>query len=358
MSSAGGAGRAGPASEKVALITGVTGQDGAGLARLLLGKGYSVVGTTRDLAHVDLWRIEEAGVRDHPHLKIEQVDLVDADRCVQLIAKTQPTEVYNLGGLSFIGRSFAEPVHTAQTTGLGAINLLDAIRIACPGARFFQASSSEMFGSAMSTPQHEDTPFHPRSPYATAKLFAHWTTVTYRDSFGIFAASGILYNHESPLRGIDFVTRKITDAVARIQLGLQETVELGNLAACRDWGYAPEYAEAMWRMLQTDSPDTFVLASGRLTPVRKFVEAAFRTVGVEIDWQGQGMQEIGCDSRDGKLRVRVSPQFFREAESYPLRGDASKAYRLLDWKAETRVDEICRIMVEKDIERLRAGGLS
>lgn len=358
MSSPSGESRAGNASGKVALITGVTGQDGACLAQLLLGKGYGVVGTTRDLAHADLWRIEEAGVLDHPHLKIEQLDLVNTERCVEFVAKTQPTEVYNLGGLSFIGRSFAEPVHTARTTGLGPIILLDAIRIGCPSARFFQASSSEMFGNAMSTPQHEDTPFHPRSPYAAAKLFAHWATISYRDSFGVFAASGILYNHESPLRGIDFVTRKITDAVARIQSGLQEAVELGNLAACRDWGYAPEYAEAMWRMLQTDSPDTFVLASGRLTPVRKFVEAAFRTAGVEISWRGHGMNEVGCDNRNGKLRVRISPEFFREAEAYPLCGDASKAQRLLGWKAETRVDEICRIMVEKDIERLRAGGLA
>jgi GDPmannose 4,6-dehydratase len=358
LSSPGGESRVGHTSGRVALITGVTGQDGACLAQLLLAKGYGVVGTTRDLAHANLWRIEEAGLRDHPRLKIEQLDLVDTDRCTELVAKTQPTEVYNLGGLSFIGRSFAEPVHTARTTGLGAINLLDAIRVVCPGARFFQASSSEMFGNAMSTPQFEDTPFHPRSPYATAKLFAHWATVTYRDSFGVFAASGILYNHESPLRATDFVTRKITDAVARIQLGLQETVELGNLAACRDWGYAPEYAEAMWRMLQTDAPDTFVLASGRLTPVRKFVEMAFRTAGVEIGWQGHGMKEIGCDSRNGKLRVRVSPEFFRQAETYPLCGDASKAQTLLGWKAETRMDEICRIMVEKDIERLGAGGLA
>ena len=345
-------------SERVALITGITGQDGACLAQLLLGKGYRVVGTTRQLATSRLWRIEEAGIRDHPRLTLEQLDLVDAHRCMELIAKSMPTEVYNLGGLSFIRRSFADPVDTARTTGLGAMNLLEAIRIACPSARFFQASSSEMFGSATVTPQDEDTPFHPRSPYAVAKLFAHWATVTYRDSFGIFAASGILYNHESPLRGIDFVTRKITDAVARIRLGLQEFLELGNLEACRDWGYAPEYAEAMWRTLQPDSADTFVLASGRMTPVRKFVEAAFRTVGVDIGWQGHGLEEIGCDSQSGKPRVRVLPDFFRPAEIMPLCGDPGKAQRLLGWKAATQVDEICRIMVEKDIERLRAGGLS
>ena len=358
MSSPGGESRIDRSDEKVALITGITGQDGTHLAQLLLEKGYRVIGTTRDLAHASLWRIEETGIRNHPRLKIEQLDLGEPDPCVKLIAKSLPTEIYNLGGLSFIGRSFTEPVQTARTTGLGAMNLLEAIRVAHPKARFFQASSSEMFGNATVTPQDEGTPFHPRSPYAAAKLFAHWAAVTYRDSFGIFAASGILYNHESPLRGIEFVTRKITDAVARIRLGLQEVLELGNLNARRDWGYAPEYAEAIWRTLQVQSADTFVIASGRLTPVRKFVEAAFRTVGVEIDWEGHGLDEIGCDSRSGKPRVRVSPEFFRPAEAVPLCGDPGKAQKVLGWKAQTQVAEICRIMVERDVGRLREGGLS
>ena len=358
MSSPGGESRIDRSDEKVALITGITGQDGTHLAQLLLEKGYRVIGTTRDLAHASLWRIEETGIRNHPRLKIEQLDLGEPDPCVKLIAKSLPTEIYNLGGLSFIGRSFTEPVQTARTTGLGAMNLLEAIRVAHPKARFFQASSSEMFGNATVTPQDEGTPFHPRSPYAAAKLFAHWAAVTYRDSCGIFAASGILYNHESPLRGIEFVTRKITDAVARIRLGLQEVLELGNLNARRDWGYAPEYAEAIWRTLQVQSADTFVIASGRLTPVRKFVEAAFRTVGVEIDWEGHGLDEIGCDSRSGKPRVRVSPEFFRPAEAVPLCGDPGKAQKVLGWKAQTQVAEICRIMVERDVGRLREGGLS
>jgi GDPmannose 4,6-dehydratase len=358
LSSPGGESRIDRSDEKVALITGITGQDGTHLAQLLLEKGYRVIGTTRDLAHASMWRIEEARIRSHSRFEIEQLDFAEAEPCVELIAQSMPLEVYNLGGLSFIGRSFTEPVQTARTTGLGAMNLLEAIRVARPKARFFQASSSEMFGNATVTPQDEGTPFHPRSPYAAAKLFAHWATITYRDPFGIFAVSGILCNHESALRGIDFVTRKISDAVARIRLGLQDVLELGNLDACRDWGYAPEYAEAMWRTLQVDSPDTFVIASGRLTPVRKFVEAAFRTVGVEIDWKGHGLDELGCDKRSGKPRVRVSPDFFRPAEIMPLCGDPGKAQTVLGWKAQTQVDEICRMMVERDIERLREGRLS
>jgi GDPmannose 4,6-dehydratase len=344
--------------DKIALITGISGQDGTCLAQLLLGKGYQVIGTTRHLAQTNLWRIEEAGIRNHPSLKFGQLNVEDADLCVKLIAKERPTEIYNLGGLSFIGQSFAEPLQTARTTGLGAMNLLEAIRVVLPKARFFQASSSEMFGNATVTPQDEDTPFHPRSPYAVAKLFAHWGAVTYRDSFGIFATSGILYNHESSFRGIDFVTRKITDAVARIRLGLQEDMRLGNLDACRDWGYAPEYVEAMWRTLQADSADTFVIASGRLTPVRKFVEAAFLAAGIEIDWEGRGLEEIGRDRATGKLRVQVSAEFFRPTETLPLCGDPGKAGSQLGWKAEMQIDEISRLMLERDIERLREKELS
>ena len=357
MKGAGGGSRAHRAGGKVALITGISGQDGVCLAQLLIAKGYRVVGTTRGM-HTDLWRIEERGLRDDRRLEIRQLDLGDANGCAELIAEVMPAEVYNLGGLSFIGLSFTEPLNTARTTGMGAINLLEAIRIARPETRFFQASSSEMFGNTNATPQDEDTPFRPRSPYAVAKLFAHWATVNYRESFGIFAASGILYNHESPLRSIDFVTRKITDGVARIHLGLQEFLDLGNLGSSRDWGYAPEYAEAMWLSLQIDCADSFVLASGRLTPVRTFVEAAFRAVGAQIVWQGSGLDEFGRDSRSGIQRVRVSPAFFRPAEKVPLCGNPAKAQRVLGWKSETKIEEICRIMVEKDIDRLRGRRLS
>ena len=356
MSDRRGDSQTGHAAGRTALITGVAGQDGTCLAGLLLGKGYRVVGAARQLGQEGLWRLKETGLLAHPDFRLEPLDLVDAGRCLDLISAVMPAEVYNLGGLSFIGQSFMQPLQTAQTTGFGALNLLEAIRTTNPEIRYFQASSSEMFGDAAVSPQSEDTPFHPRSPYAVAKLFAHWATVTYRESYGIFASSGILYNHESPLRGVNFVTRKITDAVARIHLGLQEAVALGNLDARRDWGYAPEYAEGMWRMLHADSADSFVLATGRLTTVRGFVEAGFRAAGIEIRWQGQGPRETGCDARTGKLRVMVSPEFFRPAEAYPLCGDPAKAQRLLGWKAATPVDELCRLMVEADMKRLQSGG--
>ena len=343
---------AGHAKKRTALITGIAGQDGACLAHLLLEKGYKVVGSFVRSGQASLWRLDETGIRTHPDLSLAPLDLIDADQCLALVRAVMPDEVYNLGGLSFIGQSFAEPVRTAQTTGLGALNLLEAIRVTCPQTRYFQASSSEMFGDAKVSPQDEHTPFNPCSPYAAAKLFAHWATVTYRQSYGIFAASGILYNHESPLRGIDFVTRKITDGAARIRLGMQEVLELGNLDTGRDWGYAPEYAKAMWQMLQARTADTFVLSTGRLTSVRRFVEAAFKATGVRIRWQGQGFEEIGCDAGTGQMRVKSSQAFFRPAETYPLCGDPGKAERLLGWKAETQVDEFCRIMVEADMRRL------
>lgn len=357
MSDSGEQARLPEGGRKVALITGITGQDGTCLAQLLLKKGYQVAGTSRNPVP-GKWRLEEVGLSGHAHLKLQQLNLGNADQCEGLVAELQPTEVYNLGGLSFIGKSFEDPLRTAETTGLGAINLLEAIRIACPSARFFQASTSEIFGNAADTPQDEETPFRPRSPYAVAKLFAHWGAVSYRESFGIFAASGILYNHESPLRGIEFVTRKISVAVARIKYGLQEVVELGNLAASRDWGYAPEYADAMWRTLQADSPGTFVLASGRLTSVREFVEAAFHAIGVDLVWQGQGTDETGRDRSTGAIRVRVSPEFFRPVETGQLCGNPAKAHIMLRWKAATEVDEICRIMVHKDLERTGPGGLA
>lgn len=343
------------AAGRTALITGVAGQDGAFLAGALIGKGYRVIGSVRSLDSAHLWRLAEAGLLQHPRMKLEPLDLANAAGCLKLIGASEPQEVYNLGGVSFIGHSFSHPVPTAQTTGLGTLNLLEAIRVANPRIRFFQASSSEMFGNADMSPQNEDTPFHPRSPYAVAKLFAHWSTTTYRESYGIFACSGILYNHESPLRGIQFVTRKIADAVARMRLGRQEVLELGNLDATRDWGYAPEYADAMWRMLQAESPGTYVLATGRLTSVRSFVEAAFRAIGTELRWQGQGNSETGVEAGTGRLRVRVSPEFFRPAESRPLCGDPAKAERLLGWKALIGVEEICRRMVDTDLKRLGGG---
>lgn len=345
----------GKGHERVALVTGITGQDGAWLARLLLEKGYRVTGTTRSIGSENLWRLEELGIRDHARLAMAELDVADSARCLETVKTVGPSEIYNLGGLSFIGQSYADPLNAARVTGLGAWNLLEAIRIASPGARFFQASSSEMFGNPATSPQDEDTPLNPRSPYAAAKVFAHWATTNYREAFGVFASSGILYNHESSLRDIKFVTRKITAAVARIRKGMQESVELGNLDARRDWGYAPEYAEAMWRILQVPASDTFVLATGRMTTVREFVEAAFRAAGIEVSWQGSGLLETGIDAGSGKVRVKVSSEFFRPLEGQALCGNSAKAQRLLGWKASKSVGDVCRIMVEADLKRLHRG---
>lgn len=342
-------------NSRSALITGVSGQDGALLARLLLKKGYEVTGTTRSLAASNFWRLEELGIRSHARLRIADLDVADAVACLETVRVAKPGEVYNLGGMSFIGHSLSDPVGAARVTGLGAWNLLEAIRCKHPEARFFQASSSEVFGNPGISPQDEDTCFNPRSPYASCKAFAHWATVNYRNVLEVFASSGILYNHESPLRGNEFVTRKITSAAARISRGKQDFLELGNLDAQRDWGFAPEYVEGMWRILQAETADSFVLATGRLTTVRRFVEAAFNAAGMALIWQGASLDEVGIDNATGKTRVRVSPEFYRLAETQPLCGNPEKSHQLLGWKAVKEVDEICRIMVTADVERLDNG---
>jgi len=267
---------------KTALITGITGQDGAYLAQLLLEKGYKVAGTYRRTSSVNLWRIEELGIAAHPNLSLVEYDLTDLGSSLRLLDAVEPSEVYNLAAQSFVGVSFDQPVTTANITGIGAVNLLEAIRHTDPGIRFYQASTSEMFGKVQAVPQDEETPFYPRSPYGVAKLYAHWMTVNYRESYGIFGSSGILFNHESPLRGREFVTRKITNAVAQIALGDQRPLELGNMDARRDWGFAKEYVEGMWRMLQVDEPDTYVLATNRTETVRDFVSMAFKAAGLTI----------------------------------------------------------------------------
>jgi GDPmannose 4,6-dehydratase len=275
----------------VAVVTGVTGQDGAYLAELLLGKGYKVYGTYRRTSSVNFWRIEELGIDQHPNLHLVEYDLTDLSASIRLLQSTEATEVYNLAAQSFVGVSFEQPLTTADITGLGAVNLLEAIRIVNPKVRFYQASTSEMFGKVQAIPQIESTPFYPRSPYGVAKLYAHWMTINYRESYGIFGTSGILFNHESPLRGREFVTRKITDSVAKIKLGKQDVLELGNLDAKRDWGFAKEYVEGMWRMLQVDEPDTFVLATNRTETVRDFVSLACKAADIQLEWKGQGEQE-------------------------------------------------------------------
>jgi GDPmannose 4,6-dehydratase len=342
--------------KKTAVVTGVTGQDGAYLAQTLLEKGYTVYGTYRRTSSVNFWRIDELGIREHPNLHLTEYDLTDAGASLNLINRTQPDEVYNLAAQSFVGVSFEQPTTTAHITGLGALNLLEAIRILDPGARFYQASTSEMFGHVQAIPQNEKTPFYPRSPYGVAKLFAHWMTVNYRESYGIFGASGILFNHESPLRGLEFVTRKITDGVAKIKLGKLECIELGNLDARRDWGYAKEYVEGMHLMLQAAEPETFVLATNRTETVRDFATMAFRAAGIEVEWRGQGLQETAVDAASGRTVVSVNRRFYRPAEVDLLIGDATKAREKLGWRARTTLEELCRMMVEADLRRNAGGG--
>lgn len=340
---------------KKALITGITGQDGAYLAQLLLEKGYEVTGTYRRTSSVNFWRIEELGIQAHPKLRLVEYDLTDLSSSIRLIQSTEPDEVYNLAAQSFVGVSFEQPVATASITGLGAVHLLEAIRIVNPKARFYQASTSEMFGKVQAIPQIEDTPFYPRSPYGVAKLYAHWMTVNYRESYGIFGSSGILFNHESPLRGREFVTRKITDSVAKIVLNKLDVLELGNLDAKRDWGYAKEYVEGMWRILQADQPDTFILATNRTETVRDFVTMAFKGAGIDVEYKGTGEAETGHCARTGKLLVRISPKFYRPAEVELLIGDPAKAMRELGWAPKTTLEQLCQMMVEADMRRNEQG---
>src|SRR5471032_649981 len=340
---------------KRALITGITGQDGAYLAELLLDKGYHVTGTYRRTSSVNFWRIEELGIQSHPNLTLVEYDLTDLSSSIRLLQAAQPDELYNLAAQSFVGVSFEQPVTTAEITGVGAVNLLEAIRIVNPKIHFYQASTSEMFGKVQAIPQVEDTPFYPRSPYGVAKLYAHWMTVNYRESYDIFGSSGILFNHESPLRGREFVTRKITDSVAKISLGLLDVLELGNIDAKRDWGFAKEYVDGMFRMLQADEPDTFVLATNRTETVRDFVTMAFKAVGVELAWQGAADNEIATCKKSGKVLVRVNPKFYRPAEVELLIGDPAKAKAVLGWEPKTTLEQLCKMMVEEDLRRNKTG---
>jgi GDPmannose 4,6-dehydratase len=340
---------------KTAIITGITGQDGAYLAEHLLARDYEVYGTYRRTSSVNFWRIEELGIQNDPRLHLEEHDLTDLSGSIRLLERTGAKEIYNLAAQSFVGVSFEQPITTAEITGIGALNLLETIRIIDPTVRFYQASTSEMFGKVQAVPQVETTPFHPRSPYGVAKLYAHWITVNYRESYGIFGSSGILFNHESPLRGREFVTRKITDAAARIKLGKLDCLELGNLDAQRDWGFAREYVDGMWRMLQADEPDTFVLATNRTETVRDFVRLAFEATGVSIEFSGKDEKEIGIDPATGKTIVRVNPRFYRPAEVDLLIGDPAKAKEKLGWEPRTPLEELCRMMVEADVRRVQSG---
>lgn len=336
---------------KKAIITGITGQDGAYLAQLLLDKGYHVTGAYRRTSSVNFWRIQELGIENHPHLTLVEHDLTDLSNCIRLVETAQPDEVYNLAAQSFVGVSFEQPVTTGQITGLGVVNMLEAIRIVSPAIRFYQASTSEMFGKVQDVPQTEATPFYPRSPYGAAKLYAHWMVVNYRESYDLFATSGILFNHESPLRGREFVTRKITDSVSRIKLGQLDVLELGNMDAQRDWGYARDYVEGMYLMLQADTADTFVLSTNRTQSVRDFVNMSFQAVDIELEWSGSAEQEVALDSDSGKTVVSVNPKFYRPAEVDLLIGDSSKARKVLGWQATTNLEALCKMMVTADLER-------
>lgn len=340
---------------KKAIVTGVTGQDGAYLTELLLSKGYKVYGTYRRTSSVNFWRIEELGVDQHPDLHLVEYDLTDLGASIRLLQSTGAEEVYNLAAQSFVGVSFEQPITTLEITGAGPVNLLEAIRIVNPAIRFYQASTSEMFGKVQATPQVESTPFYPRSPYGIAKLYAHWMTINYRESYGIYGASGILFNHESPLRGREFVTRKITDGMAKIKLGKLDVVELGNLDAKRDWGFAKEYVEGMWRMLQADKPDTYVLATNRTETVRDYVTMAAKAAGFELAWQGKAEQEVGIDIKTNKTLVQVNPKFYRPAEVELLIGNPEKAKLELGWEPKTTLEQLCQMMVEADICRNQAG---
>lgn len=340
---------------KKAIVTGITGQDGAYLAELLLEKGYEVFGTYRRTSARNFWRLRELGIEAHPNLSLFEHDVTDLSSSIRIIEKVSPDEIYNLAAQSFVGVSFDQPNTTAQITAVGPLNILEAIRITNSRAKFYQASTSEMFGLVQHIPQSENTPFYPRSPYGFSKLFAHWATVNYRESFGIFGASGILFNHESPLRGREFVTRKITSTVARIASGSGEVLELGNLEAERDWGFAKEYVEGMWRMLQLEAPKTLVLATGTTTKVREFVRLAFDAAGIEINFSGSNESEEAHDCKTGKLVMRVNPDFYRPAEVDLLIGDAREARELLDFSPKTNVQQLASMMVNADVEKLSMG---
>jgi GDPmannose 4,6-dehydratase len=342
-------------TQKIALITGVTGQDGAYLAQFLLEKSYTVYGAYRRTSSVNFWRLEELGIQNHADLHLVEYDLTDMGASIALVQKVKPDEIYNLAAQSFVGVSFEQPSTTAQITGIGALHLLEAIRLVNLKIRFYQASTSEMFGKVQAIPQVEETPFYPRSPYGVAKLYAHWMTVNYRESYGIFGSSGILFNHESPLRGREFVTRKITDSVAKIKLGKLDVLELGNLDAKRDWGFAKEYVEGMWLMLQADEPDTFVLATNRTETVRDFVRIAFEGVGMVVDFKGSAEHELALDRATGKIVVRVNPRFYRPTEVDQLIGNPAKAKAKLGWEARTSLEHLCKMMVEADLRRNQQG---
>ena len=339
---------------KKALITGITGQDGSYLTELLIRKGYEVHGIIRRSSSFNTFRIDhlykDESIMDK-RLFLHYGDLTDSSNLNRLIEKTQPHEIYNLGAQSHVQVSFEVPEYTAEVDGIGTLRFLDAIRETGINTKFYQASTSELFGKVQETPQTEKTPFYPRSPYAAAKLYAYWIVVNYREAYGLFASNGILFNHESERRGKTFVTRKISVAVSKIILGVQDVLSIGNLDAKRDWGYAPEYVEGMWRMLQAEKPGDYVMATGETHSVREFIEESFSVLGEELDWQGEGESEVGMLKSSGKTVVTINPRYYRPTEVELLIGDPSKAEKELGWKPKTKFKDLVKIMVEADFKK-------
>ncbi|MBX2869847.1 MAG: GDP-mannose 4,6-dehydratase [Acidiferrobacterales bacterium] len=340
---------------KTALITGITGQDAGYMAKYLLSLGYRVFGSYRRTSSINFWRLQELEIMNADNFELVDLDLTDPGNAMSTIATLKPDEVYNLAAQSFVEVSFKQPVTTTDINGLGTLHLLEAIRLGHPEAKFYQASTSELYGLVQETPQNEATPFYPRSPYAVAKLYAHWITVNYRESYDLFASCGILFNHESPMRGKNFVTRKITDGVARVKAGLLSHIELGNIDAKRDWGFTEDYVKGMHRILQAKSPDNYVLATGRTETVRSFVNLAFAAADIEIEWQGSGTEEIAINTANGQTVVCINTEFYRPAEVELLLGDASKAKQDLGWEATTSLEDMAQMMVEADIRRVASG---
>jgi GDPmannose 4,6-dehydratase len=347
---------------KIALITGITGQDGAYLAESLLKKGYIVHGIKRRSSSFNTERIDHLYKDQHErnvNFFLHYGDLTDSTNLIRIIQETQPDEIYNLGAQSHVQVSFETPEYTANSDALGTLRLLEAIRILGmeKKTKFYQASTSELYGKVQEIPQKENTPFYPRSPYGVAKLYSYWITVNYREAYGMFACNGILFNHESPIRGETFVTRKITMAVAKIKNGLQNNLYLGNLDAKRDWGFAGDYVEAMWLMLQRDRAEDFIIATGETHSVREFVELAFKEVGIEIGWQGKGVNEVGVDSKTGEVMIKIDPRYFRPAEVDILIGDPTKAREKLGWMAKVGFEDLVKMMVTEDLRKLHPSAL-
>lgn len=340
-------------NNKTAIITGITGQDGAYLCENLLNKGYKVVGTYRRSSTPDFWRLKYLNIYNHKDLELVAHEMTELGSAIDLINRYKPIEVYNLAAQSFVEVSFSQPITTAHINSLGALNFLEAIRLSNNTIKFYQASTSEMFGKVQEIPQKESTPFYPRSPYGISKLFAHWSTVNYRESYNIFACSGILFNHESPLRGEEFVTRKISKGVASLASGGSNFLELGNIDAERDWGFAGDYVEGMWRILQSDIPKDFVLATNQKISVRDFLKLCFEAADINAEFIGRGVEEVAIQKGTGKLLMKINPEYFRPSEVDMLIGDSSKAKELLNWEATTSIDVLAEMMVRSDINALK-----